>query len=192
MYTCFIFQNAENAYATIAECVPPPTSGAEHPPQQRKGAHRRSERWLKTQSAFLPSSNRVTRSPLEHQAPLELIENKDEKIAPSLPPKLGRGGGVGGVDSGDNQRRLHAMNVTIRRASEEEGGGEGTDSNAKLSKEALLLRSGVTLRPGVRLPRCPSAGDEGGERERGGGSGSWPSGSDEEDGLEPVSRYILL
>ena len=50
-----------------------------------------------------------------------------------------------------------------------------------MTKEALLLRSGVTLRPGVQ-PSLSSWG----KREE--GSESTGSGSDEEDGLEPVNR----
>ena len=90
-----------------------------------------------------------------------------------MPPKLGLR--LGDDDLAANRRRLQAMNVTIRRPSE----SEGDKSGKKLSREALLLRSGVTLRPGTRPPWPPSEVDGGREGE---------SGSDEEDGLEPLTR----
>ena len=77
------------------------------------------------------------------------------------------------------------MNVTLRRPSE----GESNPTGLSLSKEALLLRSGVTLRPGVRPPRYSAGRDGKGWRGGGGRGGEGSSGpSDEEDGLEPVSR----
>ena len=85
-------------------------------------------------------------------------------------------------DVSANSRWLHAMNVTIRRPLE----SEGQSGMNKLSREALLLRSGVTLRPGVRPPRPLSGGGGEGERATEGGGGH--SGTDEEDGLEPVTR----
>lgn len=168
------------------------------------GGQKRNERWLKTQSAHITSSHTTSTSspppPHPHQTtptpdsthhvggnrrpfPTKEEEKKEAKkeAVPVIPPKLGLR--LGNEDFSKNSRRLHAMNVTLRRPSESEGEKSRQESGMKLSKEALLLRSGVTLRPGTRPPRPPSLGEEGGgEGERG---GSW---TDEEDGLEPVTR----
>ena len=170
------------------------------------GNRKRNERWLKTQSAYVTSSHSVTTpSPpppprkttptrdSAHQitrdqqqlAPPDAIAREEEEEVPALPPKTSHILKLGNEHSiSANSRRLQAMNVTIRRPSESEGERSG-HSGMKLSKEALLLRSGVTLRPGTRPPRPLSVGEEvDGGREVGGGA----SGSDQEDSLEPVTR----
>ena len=178
-------------------------------PRQSSSVRRRNERWLKTQSAYVTSSTspplvppppppsspphivtRTTDTPLyvnslilPEEVPRGEEEEEEGEDAPALPPKTGAKLWLN-IESGgsENNRRLHALNVTIRRPSEGEEGMTG----GKMSKEALLLRSGVTLRPGVRPPRCAVSTE--GRREREGGDG--PSGSDEDDSLEPVSRYV--
>lgn len=175
-------------------------------PRRTSSVRTRNERWLKTQSAFVTSSSltpppqapppppppsspphTVTDTPfyvnglIRPQEGVVRGEDGEEEVAPAVPPKIGVKLQLDReYDVSDNSRRLHAMNVTIRRPSE----GEKDLTGGKMSKEALLLRSGVTLRPGVRPPRAVSMGVREGE----GGDG--PSGSDGDDGLEPVTRYV--
>ena len=95
-------------------------------------------------------------------------------------------------DLPSNSRRLNAMNVTLRR-SEDPAGADGY-AKLDLSKEALLLRSGVTLRRlnhyslssvSSFMREDASPENEGSE----GGSGNTPETvTDEEDGLEPVNK----
>ena len=164
--------------------------------QRRSGSGRlRSERWLKTQSAFVTSPQNLTpppppppprqTTPTGNSACLtptdpRAEEEEEEEELPVVPPKMGLASREvkEQCDISANSRRLHAMNVTIRRQSESEGGSGKKMRGMKLSKQALLLRSGVTLRPGVRPPMSLSK-VEGGEGE---------SGTDEEDGLEPVTK----
>lgn len=197
IYFSSLFPNVENTYATIAECKP---GDQQQPLQQRSGVRRRNERWLKTQSAIVPSSHVVSStqppSPPTHHPHLTTPTRVQPRLTsdhltpqdredvdgaiPSLPPKQGRD--FGAEETKGNDRRLHAMNVTIRRPSESEA-GKSNNHGLKLSKEALLLRSGVTLRPGACLPRSSFEGEKEGR-----GDETEPSGSDEEDGLEPVTR----
>lgn len=89
-----------------------------------------------------------------------------------------------------NSRKLAAMNVTLRR-SEDPSAVQGY-SKLDMSKEALLLRSGVTLR---RLNHYSLSSvssfirDEGSPEGSEAGSGTTPdAATDEEDGLEPVNK----
>ena len=161
---------------------------------------KRNERWLKTQSAHITSLPASSSSSSSHPHTVTATEDtpiyenhtrgrnltpelSTEEEKPVLPPKPGEM--MAEYNAPEVKRRLNAMNVTIRRPSE-----DSSSSRLKMSKEALLLRSGVTLRPGVRPPRSPIV--KGSWEERGGGEGrtgcSGLSGSDEEDGLEPVSK----
>lgn len=94
-------------------------------------------------------------------------------------------------DLPSNSRKLNAMNVTLRRNDESAAPGY---SKLDLSKEALLLRSGVTLR---RLNHYSLSSvssfmrDEGSPEDEGSevGSGTTPEAvTDEEDALEPVNK----
>ena len=95
-------------------------------------------------------------------------------------------------DLPSNSRRLNAMNVTLRR-NDADAAVPGY-SKLDLSKEALLLRSGVTLRRlnHYSLSSVSSFMREDGTPEEEGsevGSGTTPDTmTDEEDVLEPVSK----
>lgn len=87
-----------------------------------------------------------------------------------------------------NNRRLQSLNITLRRPSQ----GEDPQGCSKLdlSKQALLLRSGVTLRR-VRSstsplvsPRGPLEDEEESTEEDG-------STEEEENGLEPVNKSVV-
>ena len=96
-------------------------------------------------------------------------------------------------DLPSNSRRLNAMNVTLRRNPDTDAAAPGY-SKLDLSKEALLLRSGVTLRRlnHYSLSSVSSFFKEDGTPEEEGsevGSGTTPDTmTDEEDLLEPVSK----
>ena len=176
-------------YDTVALPKSQPEGDAGEEQVRQGGGRKRNERWLKTQSAYVTTSHTLTTpsspppppshtlttssSPPPPPLPTRDSVKQTEEALPAVPPKLGLR--LGDDDLAANRRWLHAMNVTIRRPSE----SEGDKSGKKLSREALLLRSGVTLRPGTRPPWPPSEVDGGREGE---------SGSDEEDGLEPLTR----
>lgn len=93
-------------------------------------------------------------------------------------------------DLPSNSRKLTAMNVTLRR-NEDPAAMQGY-AKLDLSKEALLLRSGVTLR---RLNHYSLSSvssfirDDGSPEGSDVGSGTTPdAATDEEDGLEPVNK----
>ena len=93
-------------------------------------------------------------------------------------------------DLPSNSRKLTAMNITLRR-NEDPTAKQGY-AKLDLSKEALLLRSGVTLR---RLNHYSLSSvssfvrDEGSPEGSDVGSGTTPdAATDEEDGLEPVNK----
>ena len=158
----------------------------------------KNERWLKTQSAHITSTH--TTRPIHlhsttpnRDTPLLITHNERQNLTPDameseeippLPPKPGKMASDGLNDSNirENSRRLKAMHVTIRRPLE----GLDPSMREKFSKEALLLRSGVTLRQGIPPPRAGKERDEQKDGRKDESSGE--SGSDEEDGLEPVSR----
>lgn len=110
----------------------------------------------------------------------------EDEEGPPLPPRPAKMGSDGLSDCSikENSRRLKAMHVTIRRPLE----SSDPTVREKLSKEALLLRSGVTLRQGVHPPRAGKEGEEQKDGRKDSNGSSGPSGSDEEGGLEPVSR----
>lgn len=109
-------------------------------------------------------------------------------------------------DLPSNSRRLQALNVTLRRS------GNSTPSSspslspcsqsdyAKLgfTKEALLLRSGVTLRRHQRESLCSISSfvklegeeeeEEGGKGRKGRGGGSSGEEEKEETSLEPINK----
>ena len=95
-------------------------------------------------------------------------------------------------DLTSHNRRLTAMNVTLRR--NQDADVAAGYSKLDLSKEALLLRSGVTLRRlnHYSLSSVSSFMREDGTPEEEGseiGSGTTPdTNTDEEDVLEPVSK----
>ncbi len=90
-----------------------------------------------------------------------------------------------------NSRKLAALNVTLRRSHTP----QSEYAKLSLSKEALLLRSGVTLRRGREslssLSSYASHADtEGGERQGGGASAG---NSDEDDEvLEPINKSVCI
>ena len=79
-----------------------------------------------------------------------------------------------------NSRKLAEMNVTIRRSTEGPGGSDSSYSKLGLSRQMLLLRSGVTLQRMSRAslsslkPLMPEEGEgeeeEEDEEEEGGSS----------------------
>lgn len=185
------FHEDENS-ARVQDSTRTPVIKQGNPARQSSHKMSKNERWLKTQSAHITSAL-TTRSshpttptgdtPLlvthnqKHMVP-DAMESEETPPLPPRPAKLGSND----YKVNENSRRLNAMNVTIRRPLEE----LDPIMKEKLSKEVLLLRSGVTLRPGICPPK---AGRDGEEQTDGGKDGSsGPSGSDEEDGLEPVSR----
>ena len=165
-------------YDTIDIPKSQPEGDAGEEQARQDGGRKRNERWLKTQSAYVTTPHTLTTPsspppPPSKPPPIGDSVKQTEEALPAVPPKLGLR--LGDDDLAENRRWLHAMNVTIRRPLE----SEGDKSGKKLSKEALLLRSGVTLRPRTRPSWPPS--EVGGGREG-------ESGSDEEDGLEPLTR----
>ena len=109
---------------------------------------------------------------------------EDSSLSPafnSIPPTY---------DLPSNSRKLQALNVTLRRSATPQ-----TDyAKLSLSKEAILLRSGVTLRRHVReslssLSSYASQmdGEEGGEEGKRKESEGGSSGEDD-DALEPINK----
>ena len=204
MCVCASFYE-EGYYATVGEATVKKLD-----PAQQSGPRTvsKNERWLKTQSAFVTSSRVVSSpkapSPPLHHLPTSTRNTPIEDPTHNMTPDSTRGKELptSPVQKGSktmpdelsadynttaDDRRLRAMNMTLRRPSE---GESNSAKKLSLSKEALLLRSGVTLRPGVRPPSFPSDRDGEEWRGEGGRGGDESSGpSDEEDGLEPVSRY---
>ena len=97
-------------------------------------------------------------------------------------------------DLPSHSRKLNAMNVTLRRSEDPAAAAQGY-AKLDLTKEALLLRSGVTLRRlnHYSFSSVSSFAKEDGtpEPEEGSelGSGTTPEAvSDEEDALEPVNK----
>lgn len=107
---------------------------------------------------------------------------EDSSLSPAFNPPT--------YDLPSNSRKLQALNVTLRRSTTPQ-----TDyAKLSLSKEAILLRSGVTLRRHVResvssLSSYASQmdGEEGGEeskrKESEGGSSE-----EDDDALEPINK----
>lgn len=96
--------------------------------------------------------------------------------------------GTPAYDLPSNSRKLQALNITLRRSTTP----QTEYAKLTLSKEALLLRSGVTLRRHGRdslsslssyASRTEREGEEGG---RNSGEGT----SDEEDSLEPINKSV--
>lgn len=87
--------------------------------------------------------------------------------------------------------RLAAMNVTLRRNQDPSSATSSEYSTLNLSREALLLRSGVTLRRSIMSQSSLSPLEQFARQsgysvdESGSGSGSQ---TDEEDSLEPVNK----
>ena len=91
-----------------------------------------------------------------------------------------------------NSKRLQRLNVTLPR---------GTNSNASgyarldLSREAILLRSGVTLRRYGQGESVSSLLSYRSKRDGSvdeGSDGSSGDGTDHDDGLEPVHKYCIM
>ena len=124
---------------------------------------------------------------VHHSHSYDSDHGKSQSPEPEIlvpPPRPGKkeANGDPPYDIPGNSRRLNAINVTIRRPSE----SEPSYSALRMSKEALLLRSGVTLRQGMNLSMSSFSIEK--ERERRETGGSAFSGSDEEDSLEPVNK----
>ena len=109
-----------------------------------------------------------------------------------------------GYDLPSNSRKLQEMNVTLRRSAHQQQPlliDSGNYSRLSTSKEALLLRSGVTLRRNYRESLSSMSsytsraeGEENSQQE--GDSGGTVTGestdggriSDEDDPLEPIDK----
>ena len=91
-------------------------------------------------------------------------------------------------DRPSNSRKRQALNVTLRRSTTPQ-----TDyAKLSLSKEAILLRSGVTLRRHMResvSSMSSYASQMDGEEEERGRKGSE---SEEDDALEPIDRLAVV
>ena len=87
-----------------------------------------------------------------------------------------------------NNRRLQSLNITLRRPSQ----GEDPQGCSKLdlSKQALLLRSGVTLRR-VRSSTSPLVSPRGPLEEEESSTEEDGSTEEEENGLEPVNKSVV-
>ena len=87
-----------------------------------------------------------------------------------------------------NNRRLQSLNITLRRPSQ----GEDPQGCSKLdlSKQALLLRSGVTLRR-VRSSTSPLVSPRGPLEEEEESTEEDGSTEEEENGLEPVNKSVV-
>ena len=86
-----------------------------------------------------------------------------------------------------NSRRLKSLNITLRRPSQ----GEDSQGHSKLnlSREALLLRSGVTLRR-VRSSTSPLVSPRGPLEEEEESTEEDESTEGEDNGLEPVNKSV--
>lgn len=89
-----------------------------------------------------------------------------------------------------NSRRLQALNVTIRRGSDAQDESPGY-SRLGLSKEAILLRSGVTLRRSSRSSLSPHFAKRSSTSTEESGSGS-NDGEEEDSGLDAINRWAEL
>lgn len=139
--------------------------------------------------------NRITRprgfsspSPIDHTPGREQSPLPEDSSLSSTPFKLPT------YDLPSNSRKLQALNVTLRRSSTP----QTEYAKLCLSKEAILLRSGVTLRRHVResLSSLSSYashmdGEQGGEEGRRGRKDSGGT-SDEEDTLEPINKLVAM
>ena len=96
-------------------------------------------------------------------------------------------------DLPSNSRKLAALNVTLRRSTTPQ-----TDyAKLSMSKEALLLRSGVTLRRHAResftsLSSYMSQVEGEGEGEARQRKNSEEGTSDEDDALEPINKLVVM
>ena len=121
-----------------------------------------------------PMGARRDPSPLPELPPIGPLSSQEEKMA--------------AYDLPSNSRKLAALNVTLRRSQTP----QSEYAKLSLSKEALLLRSGVTLRRGREsvssFSSFASRTDTEGEGQGGGASAG--TSDEDDDALEPVSKSV--
>lgn len=120
-----------------------------------------------------PAGGRRDSSPLPELPTSPLLSEEGESKIPTYDLPL-------------NSRKLAALNVTLRRSTTP----QSDYAKLSLSKEALLLRSGVTLRRGREslssLSSYSSRTETEGEGQ--GGRASAGTSDEEEDAMEPINK----
>lgn len=119
------------------------------------------------------------------------LDTAPRSLDSTLSPTSPKDDSIPSYDLPMNSRKLQALNVTLRRSTTPQS---SEYAKLSLSKEAILLRSGVTLRRHVResLSSLSSYASqmegEGGEEGRKDSEGA----SSDEDALEPINKSVSM